>query len=500
MIHVFPVFVKPRNGKDSMTALVNIGSYFFGIYVIFAVILTIQIILDNKPPEVAIAWILAIYFLPYAGAVIYLLGGVNWKKRKIMKQLPEKTFKTYLGPILERQKHFLQETSGSFDNDVVKTISLALQAGNSILTVNNDVYFYYDGAEFFTDLLTDLEAAADTIHMEFYIYRSDDLGRRIYDILKKKTEEGVVVRMLFDGVGCFNKMSWSFKRELKNSAIDARYFLDPMNVLSGRLLNYCNHRKIVVIDGKIGYTGGMNIGNEYITGGIQFDSWRDTQVRLVGEAVQLLQGVFLSDWYNSGGDAVQDARFFPITTANHELLPMQIVVSGPDSDWHSLKKLYLHLISNANERVYIQSPYFIPDQSLINALETAALSGVEVNLMMTGVPDKRIPFWVAYTYFESLLNAGVRIYQYAAGFLHAKVLVVDDSIATVGSCNMDIRSFVLDYEVNAFFYNPEIVQELIAQFNRDIAECKQITYSDVHELQLWKQLRNSIFRMIAPVL
>ena len=483
-----------------MTEVFSIGSVLVSIYVLFTIVLTIRIILDNKPPEVAIAWILAIYFLPYIGAGLYILSGVDWKRHKIMKQLPEKTFKTFLGPILQRQKYFLQETSGSFDNDIVKTISIALQAGNSILTMNNNARLYYGGVGFFEDLLRDLEGATDTIHMEFFIYRSDDLGRRIYEILRRKAEEGVVVKLLFDGVGCFNKMSWSFKRELKQSPIDARYFLDPMNVLSGRLLNYCNHRKIVVIDGEIGYTGGMNIGNEYITGGARFNQWRDTQVRLVGETVQLLQGVFLSDWFNSGGDAIQDARFFPVTTKDHEALPMQIVVSGPDSDWNSLKKLFLHMVSNANRQVYIQSPYFIPDQSLTNALETAALSGVEVNLMMTGVPDKRIPFWVAHTYFENLLKAGVNIYQYMAGFLHAKTMVVDDSIATVGSCNMDIRSFMIDYELNAFFYNTEIAQQLIAQFNQDIAECRQITYRNVQELQLWKKLRNSIFRMIAPVL
>jgi len=500
MIHVFLRFVKPRGGTEHMMEVFNVGSILVLFYYVFSLALIVQIILDNKPPEVAVGWILAIFFLPYAGAVIYLLGGINWKKRKIMKQLPERTFKTYLGPILDRQKHFLQETAGTFDNDVVKTISLALQSGNSILTLNNSARFYFEGAGFFDDLVRDLEEARDTIHLEFFIYRSDELGRRLYSILKRKSDEGVKVRALFDGVGCFNKMSWKFKRELKQSNIEARYFLDPMNVLSGRLLNYCNHRKIVVIDGKVAYTGGMNVGNEYITGGPHFHRWRDTQVRLSGESVQLLQGVFLSDWYNSGGDAILDARFFPLPDTTHFSSPMQIVVSGPDSDWNSLKMIFLHLISNANKKVYIQSPYFIPDQALTNVLESAALSGVEINLMMTGVPDKRIPFWVAYTYFENLLDAGVRIYQYTAGFLHAKVMIVDDSLATVGSCNMDIRSFNLDYEVNAFFYNPEIAQELIAQFYNDIAECREISYKDVHELQLWKRFRNSIFRMIAPVL
>ncbi|MFW6207345.1 MAG: cardiolipin synthase [Spirochaetota bacterium] len=485
-----------------MTAFLNIGSFLLFFYFAFVIVLTVQIVLDNKPPEVAVAWILAIYFLPYFGAGLYLLSGVNWKKKKIMKQLPERTFKTYLGPILEQQKTFLQntETDYELDNDMVKTISLALQSGNSILTLNNSVRFYYEGGPFFDELIADLENAQDTINMEFFIYRSDELGRRIKDILERKAREGVKVRLLFDGVGCFNKLSWKFKRELKQSPIDARYFLDPMNILSSRLLNYRNHRKIVVIDGQIGYTGGMNIGLEYMNGGRNFRRWRDTHLRLEGESVQLLQGVFLSDWYNSGGDVIQDARFFPLPATRGSFVPMQIVVSGPDSDWNSIKKLFLHLISNANNRISIQSPYFIPDQPLMNALETAALSGVEVNLMMTGCPDKRIPFWVAHTYFEDLLKAGVHIYLYEQGFLHAKVLIVDTMISTVGSCNMDIRSFHLDYEVNAFFYDTKITADLIAQFNADVAECRQVAFEDIRELSIFRRLRNSIFRMIAPVL
>jgi len=485
-----------------MVTFFNIGSILLFIYFAFVIVLTIQIVLDNKPPEVAVAWLLAIYFLPYFGAGLFLLSGVNWKKRKIMKQLPERSFKTYLGPVLEQQKTFLQNAhaNNELDNDMIKAISLALQAGNSIVTLNNRLELYYEGGRFFDDLIVDLENAQDTINMEYFIFRSDELGRRIKEILERKAREGVKVRLLFDGVGCFNKQSWKFKRELKNSQIDAHYFLDPLNILSSRLLNYRNHRKIVVIDGQIGYTGGMNIGLEYIDGGAKFRRWRDTHVRMVGESVQLLQSVFLSDWYNSGGDVVQDARFFPLPAAKGDYLPTQIVVSGPDSDWNSIKKLFQLLISNANSRICIQSPYFIPDQSLMNALETAALSGVEVNLMMTGLPDKRVPFWVAHTYFEDLLKSGVNIYLYEGGFMHAKVLIVDEMISTVGSCNMDTRSFHLDYEVNAFFYDAEITADLIEQFNTDVAECKQIIFEDIREFSIFRRLRNSIFRMIAPVL
>jgi cardiolipin synthase A/B len=485
----------------SQSSILSPASILFSLYAAFVVILTVRILLDNKAPEVSIAWLLAIYFLPYLGAGMYILGGINWKKRKIMKMLPEKNFETLLGPILTQQMEFLRVDWENIDNDIAKNISLALTAGNAIITLNNSTKTYYEGGSYFENLITDLESAVDSIHLEVYIYRSDELGCRIRDILVRKAEEGVKVRLLFDGVGCFNKMSRRFKRELKSSAVEVRYFLDPMNVLSGRLLNYRNHRKVTVIDGKTGYTGGMNIGLEYLDGGRQFKCWRDTHIRMEGDAVQLLQAVFLSDWFNSGGGMVQDQRFFPDTGKRRSRqLPTQIVCSGPDSDWNSIRMMYANLIHNANQRIFVQSPYFVPEATVMNALTTASLSGVEVNLMMTGVPDKRIPFWVAHTYFEELIAAGVNIYLYEAGFFHAKTLVIDDSIATVGSCNLDVRSFHLDYELNAFFYDQHTAKELIEKFEEDRSSCRKIQREDIRRLAVPLRLRNSLFRMIAPLL
>ncbi len=471
------------------------------IYLLFVIIITIRILLDDKSPESSAGWLLAVIFLPYIGAVMYLLGGVNWKKRKILKHLPEVRFKKELGPILEHQRSFIQGLSRDVDTDILKTATLSLQSGNSVLSLNNRSRFFFSGYDKFSSLLEDLKNAENSIHMEYFIFEEDEIGRKIGDILKRKVAEGVEVRMIFDGVGCFNRMSWKFKRDLKKSGIQIKYFLDPMNVLSGRLLNYCNHRKVVVIDGVIGYTGGMNIGDEYITGGRKFDSWRDTHVRVEGEVVHLLQTVFLSDWENSGGEKLGDYRYFPNPGfSSEDVLPMQVLVSGPDSDWYSLEKLYFNLISNADREVYIQSPYFIPSSSVQNAMETAALSGVNVNLMITGVPDKLIPFWVAQTYFESLLNAGVNIYLYEKGFLHSKVIIADEKIATVGTCNMDIRSFHLDYELNLIYYDAEIAKNLKKQFFEDLKYCRRIAAKDLKKRGFLVRLRNSVFRIIAPIL
>ncbi len=428
------------------------------------------------------------------------MGGINWKKYKIVKQRPEITFQKELGSILKKQKVFMGELSSTIDNDIAKTMILSLQSSNSIITLNNTTEIFFTGELFFQSFLEDLDNAKQSIHIEYFIFRDDKIGNRIAVILKRKALEGLPVRILFDGVGCFNKMSKKFKRDLTKAGIDTKYFLDPANVFSGRLLNYCNHRKIAVIDGKIAYTGGMNIGDEYIDGGRQFESWRDTHIKLEGESVHMLQSVFLSDWYNSGGEKIEGDTYFPSVIDKEDNLPMQIVVSGPDSDWYSLEKLFFNMIMNSNRVVYVQTPYFIPSHSMLNALETTALCGVEVNLMITGNPDKKIPFWVAGTYFDSLIEAGVNIYLYKKGFLHSKVLIVDDTVSTVGSCNMDIRSFHLNYEVNAVYYNKEINIKLIKQFKEDLLYCIKIDKSSRSKLSVVKRLRNSIFRIFSPVL
>ncbi len=470
-------------------------------YLTVVLIITVRILLDNKSPESSTGWLLAVIFLPYVGAVLYLLGGVNWKKRKILKHLPEKRFKNELGVILEHQKDFMQDLTAEVDSDILKTATLSLQCGNAILSINNSSEFFFSGYDKFTSLLRDLEGAEESIHMEYFIYKEDDTGSRIGEILKKKASEGVEVRLIFDGVGCFNRMSWKFKRDLRKAGVQIKYFLDPMNVLSGRLLNYCNHRKIVVIDGRTGYTGGMNIGDEYITGGKRFASWRDSHIRVEGEIVHLLQTIFLSDWENSGGKRLANARYFPEVEVNSgDTLPMQVLVSGPDSDWYSLEKLYLNLVSNADKEVFIQSPYFIPSSSIQNVLETASLSGVAVHLMITGVPDKLIPFWVAHTYWDSLLSAGVNIYLYESGFLHAKMVIADEKIATIGTCNMDIRSFHLDYELNLIYYDSLTARQLKSRFYEDLNHCRKIARNDLQENGFFTRLRNSAFRIIAPIL
>jgi len=479
----------------------SLGYYLNIVFYLIVIVITIRILLDNRDPSWAVSMLLILYFIPFIGIPFYLLNGVNWRKRKIVKHIPERIFKDNLGDLIRRQREFLQDVPSDYDNDAVKMVRMLLKSSGAILTMNNHPSFYDQGEDLFRDILVDIEKAEKSIHMEYFIWRSDELGERIKDALIKKVAEGVEVRLLFDGVGCFRMMSRGYKRQLRRGGVQMRYFLDPLNPISGWLLNYCNHRKILVIDGKLGYTGGMNIGCEYIDGGKRFKSWRDTHMKLQGDTVNLLQAVFMADWENSGGKIEDESVYITPVEEKFGDVPVQIVTSGPDSDWHSLKELYFNLIANANEEILIASPYFVIDSAIEEALITAALAGVRVKVIMAGSPpDKWVPFWVAQTYYERLIMAGVEFYQYAEGFFHSKYLIIDSKIVTVGTCNMDMRSFQLHYEINAVIYDVIKAATIKNFFEEDLNRCRKISLEECENLGFLKKLRNSIFRMFAPLL
>ncbi len=479
-------------------------SIIYILYIVLAVGLSIQLLLDNKTPQSTFAWILAIFLIPYIGAVLYLMAGLNWRRRKLVKIRPEEIFGNRMQNLLIEQASQIQDAYSQIGSDISKILTITMKTGNAIVTQSNNLEIFHTGSEKFKRLFEDLESAAKSIHMEYFIFRDDEIGNRVIDILERKAEEGVEVRFLVDGAGSRPIFTRKGRRRLKKSKVQFRNFLDPANVVTAWLINYRMHRKIVVIDGKTAYTGGMNIGAEYLTGLPRFDSWRDIHLRFSdGGAIVLLQSIFIADWVNSGGVIEKYGKYVDREACDKKpdrLLPVQILCSGPDSEWNTIHKLYLTMIANANKRVMIQSPYFVPDESIAAAIETAALSGVEISLMMTGKVDKKIPFWVAHTFFEPLLRAGVKIYLYEAGFFHVKSLIIDDIMATTGSCNMDQRSFFLDYELNTVLYDQKTAMELTNQFENDLEKCRQITLEDYRTIGKLKKFRNSTFRPFAPLL
>lgn len=483
----------------------------FFFYVIF---IAIKMLLENKPPYSFIAWLTVLVFLPYIGAIFYIFLGMNWKKskKKLSAKLPEDLLKRHFSPLLEEQIKIMNSMEGLYGKNE-NLVKLAIKSGYSPITVQNEISIFDNGEELFNNIINDLKLAEKTIHMEYFIWRSDKLGKKIKDILIKKAKEGVEVRLIFDGVGSMLRISRKYRRELKRNKIKFLYYHDPFSIFWTRFVNYRNHRKIVVIDGVVSYMGGMNLGQEYIDGGKRFSSWRDVHLRIAGDSCNLIQNIFICDWHNAGGkdlDYVLENKLddkylnemknlFP-QSITEKYLPVQILSSGPDSKWDTIQKVYSKMIEEAKESVYIESPYFVPDDGFLQILENASLSGVNVNLMITGNPDKLLAWWVAQTYFETLLKAGVNIYLYKKGFLHSKFCAIDGSIVSCGTCNMDVRSFYLHYEMNAVIYDSEISKKFEAIFKEDILNSHKITLEEYSKQPVLVRLRNSACRIIAPVL
>lgn len=437
-----------------------------------AIISIFVIVLERKNPEKTIAWLLIFILFPPVGLFLYIFLGRNWKKHK----LHDETRINIERLIYEAMKDIK-------DHTYAPLIELLSKNSESPLFNNNNIKIFKDGIEKFDELKKELLKAKNHIHMEYYIVKSDKIGNEIKDILIKKSLEGVKIRLILDRVGCI-KLSKSYIKELKNAGIDIvqySYFLAPLLRKINTQINYRNHRKIVVIDGKVGFTGGINIGDEYV-GRSKFGYWRDTHIMVKGDFVYGLQAVFLDDfatikeankeffYYGDNFD-----KFFPeIKGAKGKL--MQLVKSGPDSEFPAIEQSIIKMINMAKDHIYITTPYFIPSESIINSLKIAAMSGVDVHILFPERYDHMLVYYASRTYLEDLIKTGVVVHFYnPKGFIHAKTTSVDGTICTIGTANMDIRSHILNYEINAVIYDKEITEQLENLFFEDLKASKRIT-------------------------
>ncbi|MFZ8101908.1 cardiolipin synthase, partial [Staphylococcus arlettae] len=370
----------------------------------------------------------------------------------------------------------------------------------AFLTTDNEVTIYTDGRQKFDALLNDIIQAKDYIHIQYYIFRNDNLGKSILTALEQKLTEGVEVKMLYDDMGSRTLSLKDFKSFRKNGGQVEAFFPSKLPLINLRMNNR-NHRKIVIIDGQIGYVGGFNVGDEYLGLKKKFGYWRDTHLRIVGDAVNALQLRFMLDWNSqSTRDNLQyEDRYFPDVNSGGTI-GVQIASSGPDEAWEQIKYGYLKMIASAKESIYIQSPYFIPDQAFLDAVKIAALGGVNVNIMIPNKPDHPFVYWATYNNVASLLEAGVNIYHYDNGFLHSKSVVIDDEIASVGTANMDHRSFTLNFEINALIYDIEVAQQLRAAFENDLNVSYRLTQELYNQRSLWIKFKDGIARLLSPIL
>ncbi|PID22101.1 cardiolipin synthase [Sporosarcina sp. P3] len=460
------------------------------------------IFLERRDPTSTWAWLLVLFFIPILGFIIYLLLGRQLREKHLFRWEGrnkigiEKLISYQLEAIENETFEFLKKDTEEYDD----MIYLHLRNNHSVLTQDNDVQVYTDGRDKFDALLEDLEHARDHIHIQYYIFRLDGIGKQIEEILINKAKSGVKVRMLFDDIGSRGLHVKNFQ-ELIDSGGEVAAFFPALLPLINPRLNYRNHRKIVIIDGRIGYIGGFNVGDEYLGLSKKFGYWRDTHLRIEGSAVHPLQTRFILDWNQASPktNIQYDERFFPAIPRKGDV-GLQIVSSGPDSEWEDIKDGYLKMIFLAKDYIYIQTPYFIPDTSMLDALRIACLSGVDVRIMIPNKPDHMFVYWATYSNVGILLKAGARIYIYENGFIHAKQIVVDDQVSSVGTANIDVRSFRLNFEVNAFIYDRRKSHELAEIFEQDIQNSTELTLDAYLERERLIKVKESISRLLSPIL
>lgn len=485
-----------------------IWSLLFPIVIIANMIFALAVVfIERKNPTATVAWLMALIFAPVIGFVLYIFVGQSFYREKMFRIKKEED--QALTEFIESQKKELFTKELPVEKtlpDSWKRMMLMLMESNmAALTARNTVKVFVDGNDKFKALLEAIRNAEDHIHMEYYILKDDEIGQEVFAALTERAKAGVTVRFLGDGLGCAGPKK-EFYEPFKKAGGKIAFFFPSLVAIKHPRINYRNHRKIAVIDGKTGFIGGFNIGDDYLSRIPEWAPWRDTAVEIRGISVIAMQIRFLLDWnYANKEDQIEVfRRYFPdITedsTENCGNVPVQIVSGGPDNYWNPIKESYLKMINLATESVYIQTPYFIPDESIMDALRIAALSGIDVRIIIPSKPDHLFVYWAGYSYIEQLFDAGVKAYTYNEGFIHAKTIVVDDVAASVGSANWDVRSFRLNFETNAIMYDRDIAEELKEYFLKDLLDCTELTSERISSLPKITRLKLSVSRLFSPLL
>lgn len=470
----------------------QIATVAFDIVYFGAVISTIVIIvLDNRNPVKTMAWILILLFLPIVGLVFYFFFGRNQRRERIIGR------KSYNRLLKKPMAEYLSQEFSAPPEEYARLIRLFQHINQAFPFEGNRVTVYTEGYTKLQSLLRELRKASHHIHMEYYIFEDDAIGRMVRDVLIEKALEGVEVRVLYDDVGCWRVPSRFFE-EMRNAGIEVRSFLKVRFPLFTSRVNYRNHRKIVVIDGKVGFVGGMNLAERYMRG-FSWGIWRDTHILLEGKAVHGLQTSFLLDWYFVDRTLITASRYFPRIDNCGDAL-VQIVTSEPIGLWKEIMQGLTMAIAGAKKYFYMQTPYFLPTEQVLAAMQTAALSGVDIRLMLPERADNRLTHLGSCSYLEDILQAGVKVYFYKKGFLHSKLMVSDDMLSTVGSTNVDFRSFEHNFEVNAFIYDMDTALEMKEIFLQDQRSCSQVFLKNWVKRPWRQKAAESVVRLLAPLL
>jgi len=466
-------------------------------YLVVWLYVMVTLIMEDREPADTLAWAFALLLVPVLGIIFYYIAGRDWatitEKKKWMQDYLAQV-QTVLKPFFARNAAADRRLRETYGGTFVERLSdtMTSEDGLGVLTADRAEIFP-TGLEKFGRLKADLAAAQRFIHVQYFIWEDDELTDALTEILKERVQAGVQVRFLYDYLG---------SKHWDKSKLEALVPLGgkvAKDVVSLSHMNYRDHRKIVVIDGEIGYTGGYNVGQEYVDGGERFAVWRDTHVRVTGQVVGELEALFAARWFDQTKEDVLTDEYLPAPSPDgaETGILCQVVAQSVEDKWNSSRRAHMVAVGNAAKRVWIQSPYFIPEVGLYDTMINASLSGVDVRFMMTGVPDKKVPYWAAWTYFRPLLKAGVKIYLYEAGFLHSKTLTADGQVTAIGTMNMDIRSLRLHKELMLWMYDDGLARRQEELFEEDIANSHEVTLMDVDALSRTVRFRNSFMRLLS---
>ncbi len=474
------------------------------IIVINIIFIITAVFIERKKPVNALSWVLTLALLPIVGFIVYLIFGrtFHFKKRKfLIKCDKDRQYCQQLQKTLDFACYDETIFREAYSEDIKQIIKFNINSSKSTFTNDNKVTIFTSAEDKYRELLQDIEKAKSSIHISYFIIQNDNIGKKIINALATKAKEGIEVRVLFDHGSNLLFPFRAYKAIIDNGGEVKSFF---SNTFTNYLrVNYRNHRKIVVIDGEKGFLGGINIGDEYLGLDSRTSPWRDTHLKIVGSCVHSLQLRFLEDWlYASKTDVkLSDAEkyFMPINKNREGDTPVQIVSSGPDTNGEEIKRCLIKMVNSAKKYIYIQTPYFVPDSSFLEALQNAAISGVDVIIQIPEIPDKPLVYKVTMSFVADVIDYGIKVYLYP-GFLHAKMMVIDDVCCAVGTANIDMRSFSLNFEINAFMYGKEISQRCAQIFNKDLKVCTLITKDQFINRSAFSKLQENIFRLLSPLL
>ena len=469
------------------------------LFLITSVSIAFIVIFEKRSPEKTAAWILALVLLPFVGLIFYLIFGQEYRKNKMFSRRGLKNLGRFrilaIRQLRKLQKKELILPAAAKEKETI--VKLLMNNSHSLLTTGNKLRILNNGHRTAQAIFEAIENAKQHIHLEYYIIENDEIGNQLKELLIKKSRQGVKIRLIIDDVGSWG-LTKRFLRDLRDAGIDVQSFMEVRFPRLTPRVNYRNHRKIAVIDGVIGFTGGINFADRYMKGLKKIGPWRDTHLQIDGDAVACLQVIFAADWYFVKKENLIGSEYFkPI--GDQEGPAVQISASGPDSDWDSISQAFFAAITSAKKDVFLVTPYLMPPPHLLSALKIAALGGVNVQILMPEFSDALIPKWCSFSFVEELLEAGVRIFFYQKGFIHSKLIMVDGILSSLGTTNLDFRSLETNFEINTFIYDAAFTRQLSGFFHADLLNSREIFYSDWKKRSKFARWKESLAHLISPM-